>query len=327
MVEPALSRSSVLGPPQGELCFRLRGTARDGQTIRICSTKCTIGSSDRCTLRLRAAGVRSVHCLVLHGVAATVVRCWSPDTLLNGRRFEDGLLVPGDVLTIGPIELEVLSVPCSDFRNMGGQIGGWLAEGDADFATRQEQLAAAERELREKAQALEAERARWRATQQHGVEQLAREQADLNTRFSQLSQERQRLDDSRRRDEQRLSTLREEIQMGRDNHQREREALEAQWRELERTVGEIDCQMEAFEQLQAVLESRRRALEERLSQNDGDAAVTAQLEQRAARLAATEYAHAAARARAQQLFVQERANLDARWAELTRENVQRVTTD
>ena len=37
-----------------------------------------------------------------------VVRRWSPDTLLNGCQFTDAPLNPGDRLSIGPIELEVV---------------------------------------------------------------------------------------------------------------------------------------------------------------------------------------------------------------------------
>jgi len=37
-----------------------------------------------------------------------VVRCWEPDTRLNGQAFGDAPLVPGDRLSIGPVELEIV---------------------------------------------------------------------------------------------------------------------------------------------------------------------------------------------------------------------------
>jgi hypothetical protein len=104
----------VQGIPSGDLCLRIVGTARDGQVVRLAAPKCTIGSARGCTLRLHAAGVRPVHCVILRGVRGTVARCWSGGTRLNGRSFVDAPLVAGDRLAIGPIELEVLSSTAAD---------------------------------------------------------------------------------------------------------------------------------------------------------------------------------------------------------------------
>ncbi len=92
----------------GDLVFRVCGSSLDGQIVRLQSSKCTIGSGPRCTLRLRGRGVRPLHCLILRGVGRTVIRRWSPDTRLNGRSFAEAPLTPGDRLSIGPIELQVL---------------------------------------------------------------------------------------------------------------------------------------------------------------------------------------------------------------------------
>jgi hypothetical protein len=112
------------GAATSELCLRIVGTARDGQIVRIASPKCTIGSAKGCSLRLRAAGVRPVHCLVLRGSRGAVARAWAPNTRLNGHIFTDAPLVGGDRLKIGPIELEVVSecanVP-SDSQSHGSQ--------------------------------------------------------------------------------------------------------------------------------------------------------------------------------------------------------------
>jgi hypothetical protein len=108
------------GVPAGELCLRIVGTARDGQIVRIASPKCTIGSAKGCSLRLRANGVRPMHCLVLCGPRGTVARAWAPNTRLNGHDFTDAPLVDGDRLKVGPIELEVMAVP-SDSQSQGSQ--------------------------------------------------------------------------------------------------------------------------------------------------------------------------------------------------------------
>ena len=94
----------------GDLVLRIRNSWRQGQTVRLKSAKCTIGSGPRCTLRLRARGVLPLHCLVLRGPASTVVRRWAADTRLNDHSFADAVLSPGDRLSIGSIELEVVSM-------------------------------------------------------------------------------------------------------------------------------------------------------------------------------------------------------------------------
>ena len=49
-----------------------------------------------------------MHCLVVRGPAGTIVRRWSADTRLNGRTFDEAALQPGDRLTLGPVELEII---------------------------------------------------------------------------------------------------------------------------------------------------------------------------------------------------------------------------
>lgn len=97
-----------------ELVLRICGSPRHGQVIRLGTAKCTVGSGPNCTLRLLAKGVQPLHCLIVRGAAATVVRCWGPDTRLNGRQFHDAPLSPGDRLSVGPIDFEVLPALVSD---------------------------------------------------------------------------------------------------------------------------------------------------------------------------------------------------------------------
>ncbi|NLE37290.1 MAG: hypothetical protein GX621_04620, partial [Pirellulaceae bacterium] len=94
----------------GPLVLRVHGADCDGAIVRLQSPKCTIGSDPRCTLRLDTEGVRPVHCLVIRGDRATVVRRWSDDTRLNGSAFWDTELVPGDRLGAGPVDLEILEL-------------------------------------------------------------------------------------------------------------------------------------------------------------------------------------------------------------------------
>lgn len=96
------------GAAFGELSFRIRGGDYHGRLVRIRAAKCTIGAAADCTLRLVGPGVRPLHCIVQRGDTGPTVRRWSPDTQLNGRAFNDALLMTGDRLQIGPIELEVV---------------------------------------------------------------------------------------------------------------------------------------------------------------------------------------------------------------------------
>ena len=95
-------------PSIGPLVLRICGSPRAGQTIRLASTKCTIGSGEHCTLRIRARGVQPLHCILIRKAARTVVRRWATDTRLNGASFSDAPVDAGDRLTIGPIEFEIL---------------------------------------------------------------------------------------------------------------------------------------------------------------------------------------------------------------------------
>ncbi len=119
-----------IGYSTGELVLRVCSPARRGQIVRIRSRKCTIGSARSCTLRLNARGVQPLHCLVMRGPGATVIRCWTPDTRINGRSFTDANLNVGDHLTIGPIEFEVLNTNPS---NIGVSQNGTLPETATQF--------------------------------------------------------------------------------------------------------------------------------------------------------------------------------------------------
>jgi hypothetical protein len=59
-------------------------------------------------VRLGSKAVDALHCLILRGQRATVVRRWSPNTRLNGASFVDASLAVGDRLAVGPVELEIV---------------------------------------------------------------------------------------------------------------------------------------------------------------------------------------------------------------------------
>ena len=194
MVSSTVTPPSQLVAAAGDLVFRVCGSTRHGQVVRLRSAKCTIGSGPRCTLRLRARGVRPIHCLILRGPGATVVRRWSPDTRLNDQAFADAELVPGDRLSIGKIELEVLELGQSpdsaptDIREARVQ--------RLDRKTAQLQ---AEREaLQDQRRELEQQHEQWQAEHTEAQEQLRQRTEELNARGAELDGQREALEEERR---------------------------------------------------------------------------------------------------------------------------------
>ena len=93
---------------RGDLALQICGSSRAGQIVRLKSYKCSIGSGELCTLRVRDRSVKPLHCVIFRGQAETFVRCWGHDTRLNGRPFSDAKLSPGDRIGVGSVEFEVL---------------------------------------------------------------------------------------------------------------------------------------------------------------------------------------------------------------------------
>ena len=93
---------------RGDLALQICGTSRAGQIVQLKSRKCSIGSGKLCTLRVRARSVKPLHCVIFRGQSGTFVRCWAPDTRLNGQSFSDARLSPGDRIGVGSVEFEVL---------------------------------------------------------------------------------------------------------------------------------------------------------------------------------------------------------------------------
>lgn len=110
-----------LDAEQGPLLLQICGGPRQGQIVPFHGLKCTIGSGPTCTHRIVARGVQPLHCLIVRGTAATVVRSISPQTRLNGRPFNDAVLRPGDRIGIGPIDFQVVCLQARNGQQTGSQ--------------------------------------------------------------------------------------------------------------------------------------------------------------------------------------------------------------
>ncbi|HRE99863.1 MAG TPA: hypothetical protein PLI18_05040 [Pirellulaceae bacterium] len=102
-----LHRTSRLPECGFEISFRMFGSRREGQLLRIVGEKFSVGSAPGCSLSLRSEQVAPLHLIGVHGPEGTLVRAFSPDTRLDGRTISDAWINVGDRLSIGPIDLEV----------------------------------------------------------------------------------------------------------------------------------------------------------------------------------------------------------------------------
>ena len=290
---PTSQRSSGLDTHLGDLVLRISGSPRGGEIVRLKAAKCTIGSGQSCTLRLRAPGVAPLHCLLLRGRAGAVARCWSPDTRLNHKSFTDADLSSGDRLSVGPIDLEVLDVGTTSFDRK-------LDSDDArqpGMDEQREQLAAHLAELETERNALSEQHRQWQA-EQDATQRDADERRDqLAARIAELETERNTLAAEQDNIEAQRNTFAEERrqwQAKQEATQRDadeqRDQLAARIAELEAERNNIDAQRNTIDedrrQWQAEQEATQRAADE---QRDQLAARIAELETERNTLAAEQH--------------------------------------
>ena len=242
----------------GDLILQVCSNSRHGQIVRLKAPKCTIGSAANCTLRLRARGVAPLHCLILRGPGGAAVRRWSPDTLLNHQAFDDAPLAPGDRLSVGPVELEVLS---------SGSGENWVAPAPWVQRLPLRQLpdpeVAAEREqLETQRAAVELQRQQWQ-TERAETERLLHEQnEELNNRLTALDAQLAELDAQRAA----LAEERRRWESERDEHM----AAAAQLEQIKPQTAELDAQRKALEEDRLRWQAERAETERLLHEQNED---------------------------------------------------------
>jgi len=248
----------------GDLVLRVCGTSRHGQIVRLKSDKCSIGSGRQCTLRLRARGVRPLHCLLLRGAGGSVVRRWAPDTRLNGRAFTDADLAPGDRLSIAGIDLEVVALGQPEPQQP---------------PTIQPPTTSLQQKLQSRRAELEAAKQQWQQEQSKAQQELQEQSealgirsAELDTRREALEQQRRQWEAERAEAESKSNRQAEQCGVAEAELQSRRAELEAakqQWQqEQSKAQQELEEQSEALSIRSAELDTRREALEE--SQQEWD---------------------------------------------------------
>jgi len=210
----------------GDLVLRICNSCRQGQTVRLKSPKCTIGSGPRCTLRLRARGVWPLHCLILRGRATTVVRRWAADTRLNDQAFADAVLSPGDRLSIGSLELEVVSLgtasiqttadhpvesaPDIDFQatlerqaieqeqHRLEELAAKLQQDEASLAAEAEHYCARRHDVEAQRQAINQEQQQWQAERDQAQRQMEEQRNEIAARLTEFQARENGLAEERR---------------------------------------------------------------------------------------------------------------------------------
>ena len=277
MVKAAVMPTALIETATGELVLRICGSSRDGQIVRLKSPKCTIGSGARCSLRLRGPGIRPIHCLILRGIVGTVIRRWSPDTRLNGRAFDDAPLMPGDRLTVGPVELEVVDsgrspdVEAAELEQQRGQWQAERAEAEQQLSRRTEELDARSAELENRRAALDEERRGWETQQaeseSQSTEQFDARRAELDALQAELEQQREQWQAERAEAEQQLGRRTEELDGRNAELESRRAALDEErhgW-ETQRAEGESQS-IEQIDAQRTELDAQREELEQQRQQ-------------------------------------------------------------
>jgi chromosome segregation ATPase len=208
--------------------------------VHIQSPKCTIGSAEGCTLRLRSAGIEAASCWILRGAAGTIIRRLDGAALLNGQPFDEALLEPGDRLQIGSVELELVKLRSDSLTRaaLGPPASLGAEESPPRLRETEGRLAAAETLAASRASELEATRRELDALRQQLGQKQAADTA-LRTAADMARRELAAQSAAVLRREQDLSEARAAAASEREAWTTEREAWTTERRTLETQLEQI----------------------------------------------------------------------------------------
>jgi hypothetical protein len=314
--------SGLLGTPPSGFKLRLAGPHRESRILDVQPSKCTIGAAADCTIRLDDTGLYPLHCLILRGAAATIVRRYSPVTRLNGRDFAEAVLKPGDRLAVADYEIEILPADAVAASVSTGRSRPRFAN-EREIGRQQEllarqaaDLAAARQAFQERLRRLESEKAHWIADRQAIDEERSDwrlRQQELQARLTAQEQEAATHAQALTRSQANLAALERLLSEERAAWNARGQELESRLAEHQTTAGELARSSGETRRLLADLKSAQQALE--AERGDGQR----QQQELAARLAAHEREaaqQAEAVDRLQRTLAEERANWQVRSQEL-----------
>ena len=223
--------STILSDRESEepgLLLQVRGGEHGGRRIQLTGKKWTIGSAPSCSLRLQAIGIHPVHCLILRGRKGTVIRSWAQETRLNGEEFDDDWLRPGDRLTVGSMEFEVLQDSSNAEDSLPSVDGAQPSPTDAELVP--EPVGLGPQRDAAASPSFQGFEQRLRELLQH-QQQLKKREEELDLQCAEHASERKQWSEEREAElaeldarEECLRLLREEIEEARESMAAEREA-------------------------------------------------------------------------------------------------------
>lgn len=312
---PTRRARSLLGTPSQDLLLLVHGTQHGGQVVRLSAPKCTVGSARTCTLRLRSAGVRDVHCLIYRGRRATFVRRFDDNTRLNGRMFDSAPLAVGDRLTVGPVQLEVIDEQTAARIGRRSSTGAVTRFGRADSSQLQEVV----EQARQQADQLRTSLAKTRHAATRRVQQLTKQLRSARDRLHRLQAEFQGDRERTRCVQEALADQQQQLEQQFEQRRRELEAdLGRRQADLERQTAEVNQQaaeiaerkqqlardharrQDELETLQRQLAESRELIERQRGEAERDSQAEQALEAEAEKLEAQRIQYEADRAAWQQ---------------------------
>jgi hypothetical protein len=231
--------------------------------------------------------------VLLRGAERTVVRRWAPDTRLNGNAFADAELRPGDRLSIGPVELDVLATGAAPSCHVPSRLSAaQTGHNDQDAGSREAGLKELQQSIDRQEQALKQEKGNWQVER----EKLQEQAEELDARAARLDREEARFQQQHTRNEieqAELAAERERFEKEQAEWQRRQEAAERALQQREeaarqaaglsqesaRRQAELAVERERFENEQAEWRSRQEAAEQALQQREEAVRQTAGLSQ------------------------------------------------
>lgn len=87
--------------------LKIHGPAED-RTIDLRWGKSSLGSSEGCDIRIAQPGVAPVHCLLMLSPGCAWVYRWATELQLNGESITCSPIIPGDILSVGPVNVELV---------------------------------------------------------------------------------------------------------------------------------------------------------------------------------------------------------------------------
>jgi len=215
MESPDTSQDHEIPPSLPPLTIRAGGPGCDGEIVQFSAAKSTVGSDAACTYRICDDQIQPVECLILRGSGGSIVRRWGDGIRLNGQQFSDARLEPGDRLTIGSVELEVIEdqspptlpddAPSQGEESLPSDSERWI-EFEAMEDARQELYD----ELRREIACLQDEQQTWKGDRERWESELAGYRnllGDLQTQFEEFQHLRQREHESWLEEVQHLQSL------------------------------------------------------------------------------------------------------------------------